>query len=274
MQALLNDIITYCQYLHGERGLALSIHFGTKAVYTAPQVVFSALLPYHAHNNPYCAFVKRDCLDRCIASQAQIRSRESAQGAFWHTCHAGVVERIYPFGKGREMIGYVAISGYRGETPPEDCRAVELWRENLHCAMPAQAYLDTAIPPLCRMLELLFSYPFEPENRGEYHLLMQFLYEQHGQVSLDDICKHLSRSKSHISHLFNEKNELSLRAYCMELKLSYAKTLLEDTYRSITEIASDAGFNDVSYFISKFREKFGITPLQYRKNLAAQDDKL
>ena len=58
---------------------------------------------------------------------------------------------------------------------------------------------------------------------------------------------------------------MSLPAYCNDLKLEYARALLGREDYPITSVALDAGYNDVSYFIQKFKEKFGITPLQYRK---------
>lgn len=266
MQELLKNIDAYGTYLREQLGLSVSIHFGNAALHSTPPAVFKALTDYNAHHNPYCTFVKRDCWHQCVATQREILYRDDLPVPFWHICHAGVKEYVCPFGK-KEMIGYVAVSGYREETAPEKCYSAQLWTENLNPTLPPQELLDAVIPPFCRMLELLYTYPLEADVHGEYYVLLQFLHEQHGQVTLEDVCRHLGRSRSSVSHLFHEKNELSLPAYCTELKLNYAKLLLENKTRSITEVAMDAGFNDVSYFIAKFKAKFGITPLQYRKKL-------
>ena len=58
---------------------------------------------------------------------------------------------------------------------------------------------------------------------------------------------------------------MNLRNYCNNLKLEDAKNLLSKTDIPITEIAFDVGFNDVSYFIQLFKNKFSTTPLKYRK---------
>ena len=47
--------------------------------------------------------------------------------------------------------------------------------------------------------------------------------------------------------------------------LSKAAALLETSGLSITEIAEQTGFCDVSYFIKMFRRKTGITPKAYAK---------
>jgi hypothetical protein len=54
---------------------------------------------------------------------------------------------------------------------------------------------------------------------------------------------------------------MTIRAYCNALKLEDSKTLLLTTDYSITDIALDLGFSDTSYFISLFKKKYGISPL-------------
>lgn len=53
--------------------------------------------------------------------------------------------------------------------------------------------------------------------------------------------------------------------YLMEKKMSYAKALLRTTDLSILQIAEELRYASVSYFIKKFKDLFGITPLQYRR---------
>lgn len=48
-------------------------------------------------------------------------------------------------------------------------------------------------------------------------------------------------------------------------RLQIACGLLENTNLSVTNIASNCGFNHVSYFSQLFAESFGDTPREYRK---------
>jgi AraC-like DNA-binding protein len=43
--------------------------------------------------------------------------------------------------------------------------------------------------------------------------------------------------------------------------------------RSITEIAFDAGFGDISYFNRRFRRQFGVTPSQVRAEMRRNYDR-
>ena len=58
----------------------------------------------------------------------------------------------------------------------------------------------------------------------------------------------------------------------MEYRLNTAKQLLDDTKMSITDISYHCGFSSNAYFGKIFREKYGMTPLQYRnRNIDKQD---
>jgi AraC-like DNA-binding protein len=46
-----------------------------------------------------------------------------------------------------------------------------------------------------------------------------------------------------------------------------AKDLLSDTDLSVTHIANEIGYDNVSHFISAFKTRYDITPKQLKKQL-------
>lgn len=54
--------------------------------------------------------------------------------------------------------------------------------------------------------------------------------------------------------------------YIKELKLQYARVLLEETTVPVWKLAKELKFMDSHYLCRIFRERFGQTPLQYRKS--------
>ncbi|MDD6917741.1 MAG: AraC family transcriptional regulator [bacterium] len=72
-------------------------------------------------------------------------------------------------------------------------------------------------------------------------------------------------SHSQVGTLFRNYKGISLIDYLIEIRMDYAKRLLETTSQSVLAISEDCGYNSLSSFIKLFREKTGCSPLQYRK---------
>lgn len=45
------------------------------------------------------------------------------------------------------------------------------------------------------------------------------------------------------------------------------------TDKPISEISETVGYNQLSYFIQKFRESYGFSPLKYRNKYALKPDR-
>jgi len=55
--------------------------------------------------------------------------------------------------------------------------------------------------------------------------------------------------------------------YLISLRLNYALELLQNPAVRIFEIADRCGFSDAMYFQRCFRQRFGMAPGRYRKNV-------
>jgi hypothetical protein len=115
MQRLTENIISYLDYLEKELKLCISVHFSIQKLRSMPKALFSQLLPYNVHKNPYCSLVKKDCWAQCIAAQQEILSLSPCEKMLCRTCHAGVQEYLYHIQDGDQVAGYVAVSGYLGK---------------------------------------------------------------------------------------------------------------------------------------------------------------
>ena len=72
-------------------------------------------------------------------------------------------------------------------------------------------------------------------------------------------------SVSRFNHLFKACVGVSPYAYCMQLRMTNARSLLEDTDLQIKEIAERCGYKDALYFTQAFKKETGSTPSAYRK---------
>ncbi|MBR2466531.1 MAG: helix-turn-helix domain-containing protein [Clostridia bacterium] len=68
----------------------------------------------------------------------------------------------------------------------------------------------------------------------------------------------------YISKVLKDKKGITLKQYIIKYKLGAARAMLENTPKTINEIAEETGFTDASYFTKTFKSAFGETPKEYR----------
>ncbi|WP_312690845.1 AraC family transcriptional regulator [Kosakonia sp.] len=124
----------------------------------------------------------------------------------------------------------------------------------------------------CLLLNLLSMMPENNEELPEEHSgiatpVMFWLEENYRQkFSLDRLAQELGKSRSYLSRRFYYETGEHISQYLNTIRLRKACDCLLHSALSISEIADEVGFSDVTYFISAFKKGIGETPLQYRKN--------
>ncbi|WP_269432460.1 helix-turn-helix domain-containing protein [Gordoniibacillus kamchatkensis] len=66
---------------------------------------------------------------------------------------------------------------------------------------------------------------------------------------------------------FRSRTGMSPSRYMQGLKLDSAKAALETTRLSVKEIAAALHFYDEFHFSKLFKQRYGISPREYRRNL-------
>ncbi|MBQ6811076.1 MAG: helix-turn-helix domain-containing protein, partial [Firmicutes bacterium] len=85
------------------------------------------------------------------------------------------------------------------------------------------------------------------------------------RITVHQIAEKVHLSDSYLSHIFSETFGRTITEYITSVRIEYAKTLLAEPGSSISEIALECGFEDVSYFSRVFKKSEGITPRDYKK---------
>ena len=86
-------------------------------------------------------------------------------------------------------------------------------------------------------------------------------------ISLCDIAKSASISKSECSRLFQRALSCTPFEYLTNYRLSKSQEYLSNESYSITNIAGLVGFNSANYYTTVFRKNLGYTPSHYKKLL-------
>jgi len=84
------------------------------------------------------------------------------------------------------------------------------------------------------------------------------------EIDMQQLVKQLPMGYSSFRKAFKSITGLSPTQYHISLRLNKARELLATTHLNINEIASQTGFDSVSYFSRIFKEKIGVPPSFYR----------
>lgn len=79
------------------------------------------------------------------------------------------------------------------------------------------------------------------------------------------IADHMCLSRSQLNRKVKSITGIGTSSYINQSRLVYARLLLSDSEKAIGDIVLLCGFESASYFTKLFKEKFGMTPSQYRK---------
>lgn len=83
---------------------------------------------------------------------------------------------------------------------------------------------------------------------------------------LSDLAHTAGVSRRHFVRAFKTSTGKTPHAYARVHRLEQAADLLRTTKLSATDVAMQTGFGSSSYFARAFRQEFGFSPLEYRKN--------
>lgn len=106
-----------------------------------------------------------------------------------------------------------------------------------------------------------------PDDGGEQiERAIRFLQRHFREkITLADVAMATGMEPESFRRFFRRTVRVNVTDYLLELRLGYAEKLLQDTAGSISAIALEAGFRNLSNFNRLFRARRGITPRAYRK---------
>ncbi len=92
----------------------------------------------------------------------------------------------------------------------------------------------------------------------------------HEVVRIAEIAQASGVHPVHLARVFRRYLGCSPGDYLRQRRLARTSTLLRETERSLSDIASSSGYVDQSHFAKAFKSDAGITPRAYRQSVRAQ----
>src|SRR5260221_1409020 len=87
----------------------------------------------------------------------------------------------------------------------------------------------------------------------------------HQQINLEDVAGQADTPPFHFLRLFSSVLGDTPHQYLVRSRLRHAVRLLADDDRSVTDIAYDVGFGDLSNFVRTFHRAAGVSPRKFRE---------
>ena len=84
-------------------------------------------------------------------------------------------------------------------------------------------------------------------------------------LTLDSVAAELGITPQYLSRLFCKNAGVGFSQYLARARLEKAAFYLKETKLTVTEIAYEVGYRDLSHFMRSFKKHFGVTPLGYKK---------
>jgi YesN/AraC family two-component response regulator len=112
------------------------------------------------------------------------------------------------------------------------------------------------------------------KDEGLYKNIMEYIdsnYEKY-DLSLEGLADKFQLPAYHLSRFLKEQSGYTFTEYVTKLRMERAKLFLSNSAKPIKEIVAEVGYTDLTNFMRRFKQIEGITPGQYRKINASENN--
>lgn len=261
----LKNLIEYLEY--GTK-LHISVvflqHYGN--MYTS--------LPFfrRIHSTPVCDHNKETLRNECIRCRETVLMMVTRhKRSFGGLCPQGVYEYVRPVVRDGVILAVVFVGNIFNGSDEQRRRLRQHLRPSLLKTMEADFSREncekTADLVESHILYLLDKYgdttkrPYDVliENIKSY-IDENLMYD----FSIKNMAAIFNYNEKYLGRLFKAKTGMTVKEYCNDKKIRQAKSLLKRSEQHIADIASQVGYNNVTYFNRVFKKTVGVTPQEFR----------
>ncbi len=268
----IEEIVSILCELHKISGLRVSLH-GTD---------FKEIAAYPEQRLPFCSLIQEDKGEFRQCELCDIEASEKVQSSgqpLIYKCRHGLCEVVCPLYNFGTLTGYLMMGQVADETTDKEKITSTLLAlshdiSQAKITVSQIPYIDSEklasyvhIMTICA--EYMTMTNALPSNTpGVPELAKMYLHQNYSQkITIPDMCKSLSCSKSSLLSSFKREYGVTIINYLYDIRVAEAKRLLEFTGMSICDIAEVTGFYDQSYFSKLFTREVGMTPSDFRKEV-------
>ncbi len=96
----------------------------------------------------------------------------------------------------------------------------------------------------------------------------QYIAENYNkEITVKAVADYVHLNPEYFTRLFKKETGVNIKDYITDCRINMAKDLLENSTLTISMIASELGYTNLSHFAYLFKRKEGITPKEYKDQL-------
>lgn len=229
----------------------------------------------------FCKYVNSSSKGKsvCVNNADFVKQAKLSRKPVLYNCHMGLIECISPIFNGNNISGYVMIGQLTDKSEnnalsPDAIKKIEEYSldketaERLFKSVPYASH--EVINASLSILEACASYLYLNDLlSGSVSMATEidkYCFDNTDEnLTVDALCEKFAMGRTEFYGFFKTNYGQTPADRIKDIRLEKACSLLVDTALSITEITEKIGICNYNYFSKIFKQKYGVTPTEYRK---------
>ncbi len=107
---------------------------------------------------------------------------------------------------------------------------------------------------------------FAGHDASREERLLLYIRNHFRTVHLSELCEQFHYGERQIQRLIKKAAGCTFSEYVTQLRIEYFAEQLQSTRSSIAQLAQWTGIENLTFLYRKFKERYGVTPAEYRSN--------
>ncbi len=245
---------------------------------------FQKLVAFPKNTNPFCMLIQStpEGHRRCFASDHTLLCAcAECRETVIHRCHAGLTDMVVPILHEGTLLGYILFGQLR-QTDGKDVSFEEIYQNISDLGLDLAKLKDTyrglifsdpeKIRSAAGLVEILTKHVWleqliRPVSNEKFEEMTTYI-DGHltDELTVPALCQRFHLSKNSLYDYFRTGAGVTVKEFVTDRRMLQADRLLISTDFPIYEICERIGVDNPHSFFRAFKKRYGMSPLQYRKN--------